>query len=248
MTEEKRETLLKRIKKLLALAGNNPNEAEAAAATEKVHALLAEHNLSMTDVKTTTEEDKDEVAIQGSTYTSTHPWRRPLARTIAEMNFCRYLYIQHRFPKEQTEHIFIGTPININVATMMFDYLTKAVERFANEGAKKEPAETRSTYRVVFRRACALRLCTRIQERMNATKQRSTQSIVEGKNLPALMSLYERYEAAANAYVKQTYPGAVSKNVKSRTTHYRASYEGALAGDKIGLDQQVGKSNKGLLK
>ena len=42
-----REKIIERIRKLLALAGNNPNEAEAALAMEKAQAELALHNLSM---------------------------------------------------------------------------------------------------------------------------------------------------------------------------------------------------------
>jgi hypothetical protein len=45
-----REKLIERIRKLLALADNNPSESEAAAALERASAIMAEHNLTMAHV------------------------------------------------------------------------------------------------------------------------------------------------------------------------------------------------------
>jgi len=53
-----REKLAERIRKLLALAGNNPSEAEAAMAMERASALLAEHNLTMAEVETLGTDDE----------------------------------------------------------------------------------------------------------------------------------------------------------------------------------------------
>ena len=49
MHDEKIERVLEKVKKLLALAGNNPSEAEAQAAALRAQELIARYNLSITD-------------------------------------------------------------------------------------------------------------------------------------------------------------------------------------------------------
>ena len=46
----KEDKILEKVKKLLALAGNNPSQAEAEAAAAKAQALLQEYNLTLKDV------------------------------------------------------------------------------------------------------------------------------------------------------------------------------------------------------
>ena len=46
------ELVLTKVRKLLALAGNNPNQAEAFAAMAKAQALMAEHAIALGDVET----------------------------------------------------------------------------------------------------------------------------------------------------------------------------------------------------
>lgn len=46
----KREKVLRKVQKLLALAGNNPNEHERLAAMEGAYKMLSDHNLAMADV------------------------------------------------------------------------------------------------------------------------------------------------------------------------------------------------------
>lgn len=53
------ESVLKKIRNLLALAGNNPNENEAHAAACKAQELLAKYHLSMSDIKEEKSEAKD---------------------------------------------------------------------------------------------------------------------------------------------------------------------------------------------
>jgi len=236
MTEEMKEKLIDRIKKLLALAGNNPNEVEAAAAAEKAQELLALHNLSMADVKSTSQ-DKDEVELQGGLYTSAHPWRRPLGNAVAALYFCKYMYRPY---SGKNEHLFIGTKANIAVATMMFSYLFETVDRLAYAGSRAVPQHEKSPYRVAFRAAAVLRLTKRIHDRIRAAKQGQVKTS-EGKNLPALLDLYEKHSLATDEFVKQAFPSVKQTKSSLRTSlHSRGSAEGAAAGDSIGLDQQIG--------
>lgn len=50
MLSEQREKMIQRLRKMLALAENNPNENEAAMAAERAHKLMLEHNLKFGDI------------------------------------------------------------------------------------------------------------------------------------------------------------------------------------------------------
>ena len=53
--------IISKIEKLLALAGNNPSEAEAQAAMLKAQKLMAEHNLDLAQFKDKPQEKKEAV-------------------------------------------------------------------------------------------------------------------------------------------------------------------------------------------
>src|SRR6516165_6134887 len=105
-----REKLAERIRKLLALAGNNPSEAEAAIAMERASALLAEHNLTMAEVETLGTDDE---RIEGThkSERARQTWARSLWGAVADLNFCFHCYTPRIFgePTSVDEHILIGT-------------------------------------------------------------------------------------------------------------------------------------------
>ena len=53
--------IISKIEKLLALAGNNPSEAEAQAAMLKAQKLMAEHNLDLAQFKDKPQEKKEAI-------------------------------------------------------------------------------------------------------------------------------------------------------------------------------------------
>src|SRR3954471_20207380 len=82
--------VMDRIAKLLALS-SSPNEHEAASAAERAHAMLAEYNLSISDVSSASKTE-DNFIIDESIMTDSLPWRRTLGTMVAKMYFCSYLY------------------------------------------------------------------------------------------------------------------------------------------------------------
>jgi hypothetical protein len=231
---------LDRVRKLLALAGNNPNEEEAARAAEKAQEILAEHNLSIADIKTDT--DVDETPVEDDELiTNQQQWRRDLGSIVAEMYFCQYLFMI--LPGYKDQHTFIGARHNVEVAKLFFTYLHMAVDRLAIAGAKDRPKDMQSTYRTTFRKACTSRLYRRIQDRINAAKR--GQIVMEsGKNLPALLDVYEASKKQIMNYVKKEYGMDAFKVAKRRDVSTKVRDDGAhrdglKAGDSIGLDQQL---------
>jgi len=236
-----REKIIERIRKLLALAGNNPNEAEAALAMEKAQAELALHNLSMSEVEH--KERADIMTMNGPT-TPAHPHLRFLGNAIARLYFADYFYIRIR-GKWQTQHCFVGSEGNVEVAKLMFEYLSSTIDRLAYQGAKRTGEG--KAYITSFRSACTRRLCARIMDRIEQSKKGGVQT-ASGTTLPALLSLYESTQKQLSQYMKDQL-GVVEKKIRTaKANSTRGLIDGHAAGDTISLDQQVGKSaNAGLL-
>lgn len=239
--------VLDRIKKLLALAGNNPNEAEASAAMEKVQAMLAEHNLSMSDVSTH-DKAEDGFVIDGTLETDSRPWRRQLAVLVGRMYFCTYFF-DHRYEPRSDRacgyvrydvHNFVGARHNVAVVHLVFKYLNDAITRLAKAGAKSLPVKERAPYMNSFRHACADRLCFRIEAHIAAASRGDVKK-ANGTNLPALASLYENTQLQIIAYMdEQLGEGATYVPAdRSKSTSFLGKIEGDKAGKTISLKSQV---------
>lgn len=90
ISDEKREKLVEKIKKMMALAENNPSEEEALAAALQAHKLMAKYNIHEDEVSL--EEIKDEIV---SIYTQQKhgchlkAWRKQLGYVVAKAFRCK---------------------------------------------------------------------------------------------------------------------------------------------------------------
>jgi hypothetical protein len=227
--------IIDRIRKLMAMA-TSANEAEAAAFAGKAQALLAEHNLSLDDIKG---EEDDELGMDISTLTDAYPWRRPLADAVARMYFCSYAYGETLKGRTKYDvHGFVGRKHNVEVAKLMFDYLWRAIDRMARDAAKKLPKKQQSPFRVSFRWGASRRLVDRIEERIGAAK--SGLLIADsGSRLPALIDKYDAADAentsALDAMAEVQQVPAAKPNILDPI----GGIAGMLAGGEIGLDTQI---------
>lgn len=167
---------------------------------------------------------------------------------VSEMYLCAYFYVTDTRANGKTKfdaHSFVGSKANVAVAKMMFAYLEKTVDRLAQEGCKGLPKKEHSPYRGTFRDACVLRLRYRIAARIEDAKKggvvlRIDAKPGESKNLPALLGMFDKAkEANAKAIDEQVGKLRTTKS-KPVTKHEQARRDGYAAGDKIGLDGQVG--------
>jgi hypothetical protein len=252
---DNQEKILDKVKKLLALAGNNPNENEAQQAANRAHALLAEYNLSLSDVESHSKFE-DKFITDSDLMTESLPWRRPLAAMVAKMYFCSYVFAFQKKPTPDRacgyirydKHYFIGARHNVEVAKHMFSYLNDTIERLANEGSMGYPMRERTPFRTAFKAACAGRVCTRIQQRIDESKKGPTVTNSGGTNLPALANLYDQVSKKLDKYLDQQFPGHRTSKSRGRPSHTEGTIAGRRAGDSIGLDQQVGRGQSKLLK
>ena len=237
MTENERAKLLDRIRKLLALSASS-NENEAAMAAEKAQAMLAEHNLSMQDVKASDGDDMmKDVIIDNTIVTSSHPWRRPLGLAVARLYFCTYYYTTTR-GKSTNTHSFVGADHNVMVAVVMFKYLLETIDRLARKGALNVPKSEQSPYRVAFRSACCVRLCQRIYQRIEAAKR--GEIVGETGKALVLASLYDRTQHMLDKFLEQEVGKMRTGRTRLATTiHQKGGSEGYQAGNTIGIDDQV---------
>lgn len=90
ISEEKREKMIEKIKKMLALAENNPSMEEGLAAALQAHKLMAKYNIHEDDV--TLEEVKEEIISVFSTQAhDSHlmGWRKQLGLVVATSFRCK---------------------------------------------------------------------------------------------------------------------------------------------------------------
>src|SRR5262249_14315516 len=232
--EMTRGKLAERIRKLLALAGNNPSEAEAAMAMERASALLAEYNLTMAEVETLGTDDERIEGTHKSEY-ARQTWARSLWGAVADLNFCFHCYTPRSWePASMDEHILIGTRANVEATKAMALYLVATVERLARECPDLHgPHESHA-----FKLGCARRLCVRLRklQQRRATVATSKRQEQAGSNLPALASLYEAHELANKELYLQRHGRMPQAGRSMRYLQNWGAYElGKEAGDQVGL-------------
>jgi uncharacterized protein DUF2786 len=248
------ERIAERIRKLLALASNNPSEAEAAIALERASALMAEHNLTMAQVDTRGSgegrvEEKHNAAYRGQT------WARTIWSAVSELNFCMWCYRSStrgerlertddggsiRIAREVDEHTIIGTRANVETTKAMVEYLISTIERLARESKLHSERDLHA-----FKIGCADRVEVRLNllrhKRAKAQKRSSVPS-----TLPVLAEVYAAHEAANKEAYARFHGRAPRFAAGSYIGSNRAgAYErGQSAGSKVGLDAQVRRSGQ----
>ena len=103
--------IIEKIKKLLALAGNNPSEQEAQAAYAKAQALMAQYSIELS------EESGEEVEIVAMpcTHSGNEGYRKPLAVVIAS-NFRVKVFMTGNTVT------FFGTKMDVEIAVEVFNH------------------------------------------------------------------------------------------------------------------------------
>lgn len=137
---EDREEILKKVEKLLALAGNNPNEHEAVAAALKAQELMARYNIELADVQGKSAAQK----ITPETYKSKNgknlgKWKYTLSGIIAK-NFCCKTYTV-----DSDAVVFYGHENDAKIAKEVFRFLFESGNKFAERYYRKCREEGRNT-------------------------------------------------------------------------------------------------------
>lgn len=227
--------VVEKIRKLMA-KGNSAgiSEAEAALFLEKAHALLAEHNLTSSDLENPAE--KREHGEHADRYTE--PWVRRVWQGVAHLNFCGYYY--QKYPNvTKVGHVVIGRKSNVVVTQDMTIYLVTTIFKLS----RKAHPGTHSRQQSDFQKGCADRIVERLREmhaKVTAPEQTGTALV---------LSDFYTAEKARNA----NYVAVVLKiqltTGKSREKRYGSEAYGAgrAAGNSVSLHRQVGGNGPKLI-
>ena len=114
--------IISKIEKLLALAGNNPSEAEAQAAMLKAQKLMAEHNLDMAQFKDQPQEKKEAVTEYFKGYHNTN-WAISLAKVICD-NFRCNLLLAPGYGL-----VFVGLKDDVAICKAVFTFAAQTLDK-----------------------------------------------------------------------------------------------------------------------
>lgn len=203
-------SVIDRIKKLMALADRATNEHEAALASSRMQALLQEHNLTRAEIESRNEGSEQAALPDAPREKLTHEraalyrYQRDLMSTIADNNFCMYWTAKKtkidaagrftRFMPGHAEpvrvklakaHVLIGRSENVAATVLMYDYLIDAMNRLLPFGG----AERRSTDARLWLAGCAETLCERLQEQ-RIRREKKEKKTVQTPGIVRLVDLY----------------------------------------------------------
>ena len=114
--ENKQEKIIEKIRKILELSKNNPNQNEAESAALKAQALMAEYHVELTDLEdmvNEVEEITEEIYQTGTG----NKWKYSLARIVSRNFRCRHFYYG------KSAVAFYGYETDVKIAKMTFEYL-----------------------------------------------------------------------------------------------------------------------------
>lgn len=138
-----RETALRRVQKLLALA-TSPNEHEASSAAEKAQELMQRWKIEEAEVRP----GGDSVTVESWIYANTTvTWRRDLAYAVARGFFCRCVHVPRCKESQNKAWLnFVGKKEDIAIAKSVYEWLSKELQRLAKESVKAERKRLKAMY------------------------------------------------------------------------------------------------------
>jgi hypothetical protein len=218
------ESIIAKIQKLLALAGNNPSANEAAAAAAMAQKLMLEHKLSMSAVEMSASAGEpiveyDVLADEGGR--SPRQWKVNLLGAICNNNFCRSVYWSARFHVGENKHlnrghmsrgkmVIFGKRSDIDTVLYLYQWLVNEVERLAKKAKQqikdehgpnsyKEEVSIRS-WTDSFRKGCV----TTISTKMYLQRKHQEESIRNSVACTALVKV-EQETKRVDKYVEDHY-------------------------------------------
>lgn len=141
--EERKESIMAKIRKALALANDGANDQECETAMLMAQRLMAKHGVDMSEVEQEQEETK-EISDEAITERGRTPyWKKSLAMVIAE-NFRCYSYTRTGFGKSRL--FFLGVKEDVELAKELFEFAVNVLERSVRNYLRKQREERGDSY------------------------------------------------------------------------------------------------------
>ncbi len=230
---QKQQPLLRKIKKLLALASSD-NENEAMLAMERVKEICHKHNLQMLQ-----EDQQDnlvyEIINTGKKRVENHQYK--ICSLLIEHFMVKVVYSNLYDPQTLETHKTIelfGTPANVQMASYVYHFLSKKVLELWQSYKCRERLANR------YKRSYLIGLLEGLDEKLCLTKE--VHSSKENAPSTVARSLMVREEHRINEFIGQRYPRLHSTRRKSGNIYSDAFYQGTNDGRNIEINRPIEKS------
>jgi hypothetical protein len=138
--------VIERIRKLLALAGNNPNENEAALAAARAQELMLQHDLTMESVSTKVDQRTAGIGKSDSMVLRQKGkpggWKVALFACIGQTSGC-WVYTSEGGKWYDATGYLIGRAQDVEMAHYLYEYLVRELERLQKAYGDRQWAELR---------------------------------------------------------------------------------------------------------
>lgn len=135
MSDANTSQIVDRLRKLKALHDHpGTPEHEAAAAAEAMQRILAEHNLSLAYLETSTTVQAERRTREQHGRAAMYNYQQNLMKALARNNFCQH-WLDEIVTKSNGKtrrvkrHMLLGRESNVTATKLMYDYLTDTMER-----------------------------------------------------------------------------------------------------------------------
>lgn len=224
------EKIMNKIKRCLELARRGATEGEMQAAMGRVQVLLAQYNLSMTDVENF---GNPEVTTQeGIQVRGVEVWHRTVYNAISKLYFCGYFYsswddMSTGKKRRFTRHHIIGKPSNIAIVKNMALYIIDLGDRLAEDFNKYDMRMRNS-----FRKGFASRILTRVNAEIEKAKKGELKEEETGKAL-IVHPLYVQAKNEVDRFLSNQ--GTKLRNVSTKIYNKDGYASGWQAGGSVSL-------------
>jgi hypothetical protein len=221
-----KETVVSKIRKLLALGASSPNQHEASLALERAHEFMQKHNLSMLDV---TDEKSDMIELECDSSMRMRLWVEDIHEAMAKLNYC-YMFFhtkaENSFDGKRIDTVrtilIIGKKDNAQTARLMAEWLIGVCDSVCKELLR----EDRNPYRQGF------------AEGINDQVDEIVRKEAENKDTTALVVV--RDEAEKHALSLYNFGKPLPRK---DSTYNNAFYEARERGRNFNLNRQIKGDN-----
>lgn len=228
--------IIDRMKKLLAMSEGKGNEHEAMIAAKRLHAMLAKHNISMSELNS----EQNPVGDEGFESRS-RPWKRIVGMYVAELYFCSFYSMDSSKTKGAKRFMFVGTEANRSFAVYICNMIFKTIEREGHAQCRQYTGKTTGPFYNSFLTGACERISDRCKELIASAKS-GTLEDEEGNTLPVLLSVYDQNKLIVNDWISDNLKLKI-KNCTTKITNRAGHAAGTEAGNKVQLSRAIQKKN-----
>lgn len=134
-TEKRNDKILRKVKRLLALSENNPNEEEAQSAFVMAQRLMIENELSMSEIEVHAGQERTVAKGKVTIHKKLFWWERQLASIMSENFRVKYFlnWIKNKGSNRKDSIYFMGFESDVKLAKEMYLLSYEAIVHYANK-------------------------------------------------------------------------------------------------------------------